>query len=218
MLSSHLLRLLGPGASSPRVERYVCFPVLSGRVLEANRRSGAGDGRDSAGQRGGYPWERSMGSFTTALASFYLPELAALHSSELVVHAVLNKTDLEGTLSRSDVLKVVKPFFPEAEVFLTSKNNRNSVRSVFKSMLGTVQIEKWLSAAPVIRSERGCFSCKRWYVCCEKVYYEETQRSANKQAMTLATVTQESTVGQRRGSQQPSTRLPPPPNTQTHPR
>ncbi|OAO12778.1 RabX4 [Blastocystis sp. ATCC 50177/Nand II] len=86
-----------------------------------------------------------------ALSSFYLPELAALHSSELVVHAVLNKTDLEGTLTRSDVMKVVKPFVPDAEVFLTNKNNRNSVRSVFRGMLGTVQNE----------IERGCFSCKR---------------------------------------------------------
>ena len=82
-----------------------------------------------------------MLALTAALSSFYLPELAALHSSELVVHAVLNKTDLEGTLTRSDVMKVVKPFFPDAEVFLTNKNNRNSVRSVFRGMLGTVQNE-----------------------------------------------------------------------------
>lgn len=82
-----------------------------------------------------------MLALTAALSSFYLPELAGLHSSELVVHAVLNKTDLEGTLTRSDVMKVVKPFFPDAEVFLTNKNNRNSVRSVFRGMLGTVQNE-----------------------------------------------------------------------------
>ena len=111
------------------------------RVPEADRRGGAGDGRDAAGQSGGYPCCDALLALTAALSSFYLPELAALHSSELVVHAVLNKTDLEGTLTRSDVMKVVKPFFPDAEVFLTNKNNRNSVRSVFRGMLGMAQNE-----------------------------------------------------------------------------
>ena len=111
------------------------------RVPEADRRGSASDGRDAAGQSGGYPWHDALLALTAALSSFYLPELAALHSSELLVHAVLNKTDLEGTLTRSDVMKVVKPFFPDAEVFLTNKNNRNSVRSVFRSMLGTAQNE-----------------------------------------------------------------------------
>lgn len=74
------------------------------------------------------------GFLTAALSSFFLPELCGLHPSDIPIRVALNKVDLAAVLTKRDVMKVVKPFFPTAQYFPTTKMNRNSCKNVLKSV------------------------------------------------------------------------------------
>ena len=46
-------------------------------------------------------------------------------------------------LTKRDVMKVVKPFFPTAQYFPTTKMNRNSCKNVLKSVFDGLHGDAW---------------------------------------------------------------------------
>ena len=83
------------------------------------------------------------GFLTAALSSFFLPELCGLHPSDIPIRVALNKVDLAAVLTKRDVMKVVKPFFPTAQYFPTTKMNRNSCKNELKSVFDGMHGDVW---------------------------------------------------------------------------